>query len=665
MSHSARALRGGLGRTLSVALSLMAIGPLAFLATFLWVTTGQSIERSATETLKALADEKASRLELFVEDRLRAVVACANDAAFLNATRGSVTDAGAARMRLFAEAMGYTELLIADAQGRITFALEDTRWVGKSTDDADLTAIGVSAVASRVRSTMQADLTPPLVAASGSSLSIYAVGPLIDGGALVGLCAARLPTAELQEVVTDYTGLGVTGDIVGAADVGGTVILTTAGRGNAAAARSIGRPIGASGGEMVRLRAACEGRASSGYCTDAAGQPVIGAWTYVPSLRWGLGVTMGLEEAFALAESQRNVIVAVIVVFAAASVIIARILARSISGPIEHAAQVGSAIAAGDLTRDVVPSGSGEPRALLDSMLRAVTGLRSLVGSIRASVTESMGAATRIRTIAQDQQGIVTGFDASATQIAAAVHEIAATGRQLAATVASVAQTATEASQAAEQGRGSLEELGESMRDLNQASAGVAGRLEAIRAKTDSITGIVTTITRVAEQTNLLSINASIEAERAGVHGVGFRVVAREVARLAAQTAAATVDIERLVSGMQSAVQEGVSEMSRFTQAVRRGTDTSAHAEQRLGEVIGQVGDLQSRFGEVAESVKAQDAGARQISEAMSMLASGARSAAEAMRKFTEASAALESQARELERGVASFTLPSSSAAHA
>jgi len=75
VSHSARALRGGLGRTLSVALSLMAIGPLAFLATFAWVTTGQSIERSATETLRALADEKASRLELFVEDRLRAVVA--------------------------------------------------------------------------------------------------------------------------------------------------------------------------------------------------------------------------------------------------------------------------------------------------------------------------------------------------------------------------------------------------------------------------------------------------------------------------------------------------------------------------------------------------------------------------------------------------------------
>lgn len=657
MSRTAGLRRGGLGRLLAVALFAMAIGPLVFLAGFLWVTTGRAIERSATETLRALADEKASRLEMFVEDRLRAVVASANDAAFLGAARGAVTEAGTARLHLFAEAMGYTELLIADAQGRITFALEDQRWVGTSTDDASLRSIGVSAVASRVRATMQADLTPPMVSESGSALSIFAVAPLIDGGTLVGLCAARLPTAELQEVVTDYTGLGVTGDIVGAADVDGAIIMTTPGRGSAGAG-SLGRSLGQSGAEMARLRAACGGRASSGYCTGVDGRPVIGAWTYVPSLRWGLGVTMHMDEAFELAEQQRNVIIAVIAVFAAAAVVIARMLARSISGPIEHAAHVSTALADGDLTPEVVPSGSGEPRALLDSMRRAVTGLRSLVGGIRASVAESMGAATRIRSIAQDQQGTVTGFDASATQIAAAVHEIAATGRQLAATVASVAQTASEAAVAAEQGRGSLEELRDSMRDLQQASTGVAGRLEAIRAKTDSITGIVTTITRVAEQTNLLSINASIEAERAGVHGVGFRVVAREVARLAAQTAAATVDIERLVAGMQSAVQEGVGEMSRFTQSVQRGADTSVHAGDRLGEVIGQVGDLQSRFGEVAEGVKAQDAGARQISEAMALLARGARSAAEAMRKFTEASASLEAQARELERGVASFRLP-------
>lgn len=657
MSRRTGSRRHGLGRTLALALSVMAIGPLVFLAGFMWVTTGRAIERSATETLTALADEKASRLEMFVVDRLRPVVAVAGDPAFIAAARGALTAQDAARLRLFAEAIGYGELIVADTRGRITFALVNSRWVGKSTDDADLAAIGVSAVARRVRATMQADLTPPRADASGSSLSIYAVAPLVDRGTIVGLCAAQLPTAELEEVVSDYTGLGSTGDIIGAADVDGRIILTTSGRASAGTG-SVGRALDRSGPGMARLRAACAGTASSGYCTDTDGDPVIGAWTYVPSLRWGLGVTMHIDEAFALAEQQRNVTLAVIAVFAVASVVIARMLARSISAPIEHAADLGGALADGDLTKDVTPSGSGEPRELLDSMHRAVVGLRALVGRIRASAGESMGAATRIRAIAQEQQGTVTGFDASASQIAAAVHEIAATGRQLAAAVASVAQTAHEAAQSAGQGQGSLDDLGGSMRELQHASAGVAGRLEAIRTKAESITGIVTTITRVAEQANLLAINASIEAERAGAQGVGFRVVAREVARLASQTATATVDIERLVAGMQSAVQEGVSEMSRFARAVERGAETSSHAGDRLGQVIGQVGELRARFSEVAEGVNAQDEGARQISDAMAMLASGARSAAEAVRRFTDASASLESQARELDRSVASFTLP-------
>ena len=96
-------------------------------------------------------------------------------------------------------------------------------------------------------------------------------------------------------------------------------------------------------------------------------------------------------------------------------------------------------------------------------------------------------------------------------------------------------------------------------------------KLAVLNEKASNINQVVTTITKVADQTNLLSLNAAIEAEKAGEHGRGFAVVATEIRRLADQTAIASYDIEQLVKEMQSAVSAGVMGMDKFSEEVRRG----------------------------------------------------------------------------------------------
>ena len=109
------------------------------------------------------------------------------------------------------------------------------------------------------------------------------------------------------------------------------------------------------------------------------------------------------------------------------------------------------------------------------------------------------------------------------------------------------------------------------MRQVMEAAGSINAKLAVLNEKAGNINQVVTTITKVADQTNLLSLNAAIEAEKAGEYGRGFAVVATEIRRLADQTAVATYDIEQMVKEIQSAVSAGVMGMDKFSEEVRRG----------------------------------------------------------------------------------------------
>src|SRR5437764_8962766 len=127
------------------------------------------------------------------------------------------------------------------------------------------------------------------------------------------------------------------------------------------------------------------------------------------------------------------------------------------------------------------------------------------------------------------------------------------------------------------------------MLQIMDASGSITSKLAVLNEKTANINSVVTTITKVADQTNLLSLNAAIEAEKAGEYGLGFAVVAMEIRRLADQTAVATYDIAKMVKEMQSAVAAGVMGMDKFSEEVGRGMQEIQQVGRQLSEIIQQV----------------------------------------------------------------------------
>ncbi len=322
---------------------------------------------------------------------------------------------------------------------------------------------------------------------------------------------------------------------------------------------------------------------------------------------------------------------------AAPAALLAFRLGRRIEEPLSAAVAAAEAIAAGDLGRGLMLGDQAETGRLLAAFVAMQHTVGGLVGRIKA-------AGERLRTVEAEaasalgtQERAVGGFSSSAHEIAAAVAEISATSEQLLEATGGLMDVARDAASVADEGRGGLESMTASMHQLDEAMNAFTRKLATISQRASGITSVVTTIAKVAEQTNLLSVNATIEAEKAGESGRGFRIVAQEIRRLADQTALATKDIERMVRDMQAAVAGGTMEMDRFRNEVSGRIGEVAEVSEKLGRIIEPVQSVTRSLEQVHEGMEAQSQGARQIRDAMESLRTDASESASSLTVLTDA----------------------------
>jgi len=245
---------------------------------------------------------------------------------------------------------------------------------------------------------------------------------------------------------------------------------------------------------------------------------------------------------------------------------------------------------------------------------------------------------TQVASSANQQLSHTTSLNVSSTQIATAVKEISSTSQELLRAMEELSQEASRASTVAQDGTSSLRGLGQSIDSLSKATSTIADSLTEIRTQASKINAVTLAVTKVADQTNLLSLNAAIEAERAGDAGAGFAVVAREIRRLADQSANSSQEIEQTVHEMHDAVTAGVSEVAALTTAVEQSIAVSDHIRQQFTEIISRVEAMTPRYEMVHLGMQNQSVGAQQISDAMWQLTESAGQTSDAIAELNQVS---------------------------
>jgi len=316
-----------------------------------------------------------------------------------------------------------------------------------------------------------------------------------------------------------------------------------------------------------------------------------------------------------------------------------------------------SKAASGDLTGNIEVTGSDAIGQLAQGLDRMFENLRSLLNNVQKAGIQVTTSATEIAASAKQQEA--TGIEQAQTsvEILSTTKEISANASQLLKTMEEATAVADYTTTATADAQGNLRRMDSTMQHMVSATDSINAKLAALSEKASNINSVLITITKVADQTNILSLNAAIEAEKAGEAGRGFSVVATEIRRLADQTSVSTWDIEQMLKEMQSAVSASVMGMDKFSEEIRRSVGEVRQVTDQLSGVMDQVQKLAPQFDAVLQGMQSQAVGAEQISATMMQLNDATQQTVESLKATSEAVHQLQYAAGDLQTSVANFAV--------
>ncbi|MBJ6723910.1 methyl-accepting chemotaxis protein [Geomesophilobacter sediminis] len=346
-----------------------------------------------------------------------------------------------------------------------------------------------------------------------------------------------------------------------------------------------------------------------------------------------------------------SVVVALAVIISFASVLLLRNLLRSLGGEPEHLAHVSGRVASGDLTVHLESGKEG----VYESMRQMVENLRQIIERVSSNARAVAGSAVELQATAEKSAGSLQHVVGQATTVATASEEMSATSSDIAHNCHMAAESSNRASSTAQRGAAIVENTLSGMNRIAEKVRQTAVVVDKLGDRSEQIGEIVSTIEDIADQTNLLALNAAIEAARAGEQGRGFAVVADEVRALAERTTRATREISEMIKAIQAETRQAVTGMEEGVGEVERGTTEAASSGEALREILAQIDLVTQQINQIATASEEQTATTREISGNIQNISDTIHVLAQSSREVSQASSHLSDLSVELQDVVAAF----------
>ncbi len=644
---------------------MIALVPLTVILYLTYSISKKSVTEALRDHLLTIANNKVSQVAFFASERNKDVTTLATTPDILRTFRrfqASSPDSietmlGEVRpfFQAYATTYGYNDLILISNAGNILFCLQCGSLAGANLYDPNLRASELAGVFDRAKTLLETEFSDFEYDTENEAAVAYIAAPVFTDGIIQGVVVLQMDNRLISNIVEDYTGLGDTGETVLGTLIGNEVLFVAPTRYRPDAAFQYRIPIGL--GRDVPIVKASEGERGDGILLDYRSKEVMGVWRYLPYFHWGMVVKMDTGEFFAPLTYQRNLMLFCGIVVLLFVLLLALTIASSLSKPVVQLTEIARTVSDGDLTVKLTAEekAQDEVSILARGFSRMTGSLLRLISGVKDSGSEVSSSSSQIAAAARQLEATVNEQAASTNEVVATSKQISTTSQDLVRTITDVAQESIRTTTLVESGRSGLEEMESAMQKLVTATSSISAKLQTLNEKAAVISTVVTTINTVADQTNLLSLNAAIEAEKAGDAGLGFGVVASEIRRLADQTGYATMDIEQIVKEMQSAVDAGVTSVQSFTQEVHKGVDKVQKVSREFSLIIERVQALTPQYEQVRQGILSQNVAAEQISEAMVHLSDAAHYTAESVRSLNQITNQLNSASSTLKEEVERF----------
>uniref|UniRef100_UPI0032EE06A4 methyl-accepting chemotaxis protein n=1 Tax=Pseudomonas caspiana TaxID=1451454 RepID=UPI0032EE06A4 len=309
----------------------------------------------------------------------------------------------------------------------------------------------------------------------------------------------------------------------------------------------------------------------------------------------------------------RNVTIIAILVALIATLVLAALFTRSLTAPIAKALMVAQQIAANDLSKPIDVDGKDEPGRLLQALSVMQQNLRRTLGELGDSSSQLASTSEEMTAVTEDSLRGVQRQNDEINQAATAINQMSAAVEEVARNASLASTAARDSSQSAENGSKRVGETVSVINELHQAVGVTAVEIDGLAVQVQGISGVLDVIRGIADQTNLLALNAAIEAARAGEAGRGFAVVADEVRALAHRTQQSTAEIEKMIASIQDGAGKAVSAMGHSSERARASLDVAEAAGLALAEITAAIIQINERNMSIASATEEQAQVAREV----------------------------------------------------